>query len=165
MIDAQTTEAMPEIGERKYELRGWLFLFVLWLGVIGPIYSLGLNGFFVMRWRAMYPEAGSYYLSWNFWWFVAARECSRMLAAAALIAFRSANAVWVTIVVLWLSGPALVTGTWLLSGTVVMPGALVRSTAIAAAATLYLLRSEQVRSTYRFCPEQNRLKVNEDFGR
>lgn len=165
MIDTQMTEAMPKIGDGKYELRGWLFLFVLWLGVIGPIYSLALNGFFAMRWRAMYPEAGSYYASWSFWWFVAARESSRMLAATVLLARRSANAVWFTIVVLWLSGPALVTGTWLLTGTMVMPGALVRSTAIAAAATLYLLRSEQVRSTYGFCSEQNRVKVNEDFGR
>jgi hypothetical protein len=158
MIDTQMTEAMPEIGDGKYVLPGWLFLFVLWLGVIGPIYSLGLNGFFAMRWRTMYPEAGSYYVSWSFWWFVAARECSRMLAATVLLARRSTSAVWFTIVVLWLSGPALVTGAWLLSGAVVMPGALVRSTAIAAAATLYLLRSEQVRSTYGFLPRTNRPK-------
>jgi hypothetical protein len=34
MIDTQMTEAMPEIGDGKYVLPGWLFLFVLWLGVI-----------------------------------------------------------------------------------------------------------------------------------
>jgi hypothetical protein len=132
----------------KRELSGWLLLFVLWLGVIGPIYSLALNGFFAMRWQAMYPQGAGYYGSWHFWWFIAAREASRMMAAVMMLTKRSADAVWFAILILWLTGPALVTGTWLLSGQVIMPSALVRSGAIAAAATLYLLRSAQVRRVY-----------------
>jgi hypothetical protein len=148
MIDAQTAEALPDTAESKHELRGSLFLFVLWLGVIGPIYSFGLNGFFAMRWTTMYPAAGSYYASWDFWAFVAAREVSRVLAAIVMMVRRSADAVWFAILVLWLSGPALVTGAWLLSGAVIVPGALVRSSAVAAAATIYLLRSRHVRAVY-----------------
>lgn len=137
-----------EVGDKR-ELRGWLLLFVVWLGVIGPIYSVGLNGYFALRWQAMYPEAASYYASWTFWWFVAARETSRVVAAIVMVARRTRDAIWFAIVTLWLSGPGLVTGAWLLSGkAVVMPGALIRSGAIAAAATLYLLRSKQVRTVY-----------------
>lgn len=149
MIRMQTVQT-PHGADSGGEIGGWLLLFILWLGVIGPLYSLGLNGFFVMRWRAMYPEAAGYYVSWNFWCFIAAREGSRMLAATVMVARRSADAVWFAVFVMWLSGPVLVTGTWLLSETVIMPSALVRSTAIAAAATIYLLRSERVRAIYRF---------------
>jgi hypothetical protein len=150
MSDNQVVEAVLGAEGEKRELRRWLLLFVVWLGVIGPLYSLALNGFFAMRWQAMYPEAASYYASWNFWWFVAARECWRMVAALLMTVRRSASAVWFAILILWLTGPALVTGTWLQSGSVIMPGALIRSSAIAAAATLYLLRSPQVRSVYAF---------------
>ena len=146
----EMVEAPAERIEGERELRGWLLLFVIWLGIIGPIYSAGLNGYFALRWQAMYPEAASYYASWTFWWFVAAREASRMVAAIVMVARRSADAIFFAILTLWLSGPALVAGAWLLFGTVVMPGALIRSGAIAAAATLYLLRSKQVRTVYGF---------------
>jgi hypothetical protein len=150
MIDCEIIEAPANGTRAQRELHGWLLLFVTWLGVIGPIYSVGLNGFFALRWQAMYPEATSYFTSWDFWWFIAAREVSRMVAAIVMVARRSAEAVWFAILVLWFSGPVLVTGAWLQFGTVVMPAALVRSGAIAAAATLYLLRSRQVRTVYRF---------------
>ncbi|GAA3890113.1 hypothetical protein GCM10022276_06440 [Sphingomonas limnosediminicola] len=155
MTDAQTSEAPRDASEGSPALKGSLLLFIVWLGLVGPVYSVALNGFFAVRWAAMYPEAGSYYVTWHFWWFVAAREASRIIAALALVR-RSAAAVWFTILVLWVSGPALVTGTWLLSGPVIMPGALVRSTAIAAAATLYLLRSGRVRTVYRLRAEPDR---------
>ena len=137
-------------------MRGLLLLFVIWLGVVGPIYSLALNGYFAMRWGAMYPAAVSYYWSWHFWWFVAARELSRIAAALALVVRRSADTIWVVILILWLSGPALVTATWLLFGTILMPGALIRSGAIAIAATLYLTRSAQVRTIYALKPRRPR---------
>lgn len=140
----------PSVGVEagKRELSGWLLLFVVWLGVIGPVYSLLLNGFFVIRWQSMYPEAASYYTSWHFWWFIAAREAGRISAAMLMTIRRSADAVWSAILLLWFTGPGLVTGAWLLSDPVIMPSALVRSSAIAAAATLYLLRSAQVRTVY-----------------
>ena len=141
----------PGMGdqESKRELRGWPLLFVLWLGVVGPIYSLALNGFFAVRWGAMYPGGAYYYASWHFWWFIAARELSRIAAATTMLFWRSTYSVWIAISVLWLSGPTLVTATWLMAGYVAMPGALIRSTAIAAAATIYLTRSRQIRTIYR----------------
>jgi hypothetical protein len=150
MTGAAIVETPDVLHEPARELRGWLLLFVLWLGAIGPLYSLALNGFFAARWSAMYPAAAGYYASWSFWWFIAAREGSRMLAAAVLAVRRSPGAVWFAVLALWLSGPMLVTGAWLMSGHVIMPSALLRSTAIAAAATLYLLRSTRVRTVYRF---------------
>ena len=150
MDQNKIVEALTDAGKASRELRGWLLVFVVWLGVIGPLYSLGLNGFFATRWGAMHPAGASYYASWDFWWFVAVREASRIVAALVMVARRSVDAVLFAILILWLSGPVLVTLTWLLLGNVVMPGALVRSTAIAAAATLYLLRSRQVRTVYRF---------------
>ena len=132
----------------KRQLSGWLLLFVVWLGAIGPIYSLLLNGFFVMRWQSMYPEAASYYHSWHFWWFIAARVASRIAAALVMVTRRTADAVWFAILTLWFTGPGLVTATWLLSGPVIIPSALARSGAIAVAAILYLLRSGQVRTVY-----------------
>src|SRR5438270_86270 len=66
--------------------------------------------------------------------------------------FATDQLVWFDILILWLSGPALVTGTWLLFGHIVMPGALIRSSAIAAAATLYLARSRQVQTIYGLKP-------------
>src|SRR4051794_18996300 len=148
-VIVKPTDGAPE---DKRALRGLLLLFVIWLGVVGPIYSLALNGYFAMRWGAMYPAAVSYYWSWHFWWFVAARELSRFVAALGMLVRRSVDAVWFAILILWLSGPALVTGTWFLFGNIVMPGALIRSVAIATAATLYLARSTQVRTIYRFKP-------------
>ena len=135
--------------ERKRELRGWPLLFVLWLGIFGPIYSLALNGFFAVRWGAMYPGSATYYASWHYWWFIAARELSRITAAVSMLFWRSTYSVWVAIAVLWLSGPTLVATTWLMASYVIMPGALIRSTAIAAAATIYLTRSRQIRTIYR----------------
>lgn len=142
----------PPLGRltAQRKLGGGLLLFVAWLGVIGPVFSIGLNGFFALRWEAMYPEAASYYRSWSFWWFISVREGARIIAAIVLVSRRSADAVWFTILVLWLSGPVLVTLTWMLSHRIVMPSALVRSGTIAAAASLYLLRSRQVRTVYGF---------------
>ena len=144
----------PTTGHLEDEraLRGLLLVFVIWLGIAGPIYSLALNGYFAIRWGAMYPGAVSYYWSWHFWWFIAARELTRMVAAVGMLVRRAADAVWFAIFIVWSSGPALVTGTWLLFGDIVMPGALIRSSAIAAAATLYLARSKQVRTIYRLKP-------------
>jgi len=150
MINRDIVEAPADGVEGPRQLRGWLMLFVAWLGLIGPIYSVGLNGFFALRWQAMNPETTSYFTSWSFWWFIVAREGARMIAATVMVVRRSADAIWFAILMLWLSGPLLVTVAWVLDGTIVMPSALVRSGAIAAAATLYLLRSRQVRAVYRF---------------
>jgi hypothetical protein len=153
MNGTEIIEEPVDMERGEPALSGWLLLFVVWLGLVGPLYSLALNGYFVMQWQRIYPEAGAYYGSWHFWWFIAAREAFRIGAALAMTIRRSADAVWFAILVLWFTGPCLATATWLLSGPVIMPSALVRSSAIAAAATLFLLRSRQVRAVYAMQPK------------
>ena len=123
-------------------MRGWLLLIVLWLGVIDPLYSLALNGFFATRWEAMGREVDA-----TFWGPILAREIARIVAALLLWFRRDQFAIWVVLSIVWLSGPAFVVATWT---TQVMPDALIRSTAVALAITGYLLRSERVRATYNF---------------
>jgi hypothetical protein len=72
----------------------------------------------------------------------------RIAAAAVLFLRRSPNAVWFTLAIVWLSGPLLVFGSWMMLGNQVMPWALIRSTAVAVAVTVYLIRSDRVRITY-----------------
>ena len=126
----------------KLPIRGWLLLIVLWLGVIDPLYSLALNGFFAARWEALGREIGA-----TFWAPILAREAARIFAALLLWFRRNSLAVWIVVAIVWLSGPAFVFATWT---TQVMPDALVRSTAVALVLTGYLLRSERVRATYNF---------------
>ena len=123
-------------------VRGWLLVIVLWLGVIDPLYSLALNGFFAARWEAYGRE-----IDVTFWAPILAREAARILAALVLWLRRDSLAIWIVLVIVWLSGPAFVLATWT---TQVVPDALVRSTAVALALSGYLLRSERVRATYNF---------------
>ena len=129
-------------------IRGGLLLLVLWLGVLDPVYSVALNGFMAVRWQQMYPQFAGYYVSWHFWSFIVLREGMRIATAALLFLRRSPDAVWFTLAIVWLSGPLLVFGSWIVFGNQVMPWALLRSTAVAIAVTAYLIRSDRVRITY-----------------
>ena len=131
------TEGVPKSG-----VRGLLLLLVLWLGVIDPLYSLALNGFFAARWKALGQEPDV-----TFWGPILAREAARILAALFLWLRRDPIAVWIALAIVWLSGPVLVLATWT---TQVMPDAFIRSTAVALVVTGYLFRSERVRATYNF---------------
>jgi hypothetical protein len=144
-----SVESSLETAARR-PIQGLLLLLVLWLGVVGPSYSFALNGFFAMRWRQAYPEHADFYASWDFWGYIVLREGLCVAAGLALWFQRQPGAVWFAIAMLWLSGPALVLLTSELFGAQVMPWALIRSTALAAAITLYLVRSERVRLTYNF---------------
>lgn len=143
-----TAEAIISGTEVRPGIRGGLLLLVLWLGVIDPLYSLALNGFMAMRWQQAYPLHAAYYASLDFWWFIILRAAMRAIAAIALLLRRQPDAVWITFAILWLSGPLLVLGSSTIFGNQVMPWALIRSTAVAAAASLYLIRSDRVRVTY-----------------
>ena len=132
----------------KPGVRGGLLLLVLWLGIVDPIYSFALNGFVAARWQQAYPQSAGYYGSWHFWSFIVIREGMRIAAAAVLLLRRSPDAVWVALAIVWLSGPLLVLASWMMFGDQVMPWALIRSTAVAMAVTVYLMRSDRVRATY-----------------
>jgi hypothetical protein len=143
-----STESIAPTEAVRPGIRGGLLLLVLWLGLIDPLYSLVLNGFMAMRWQQAYPEHAAYYVSWDFWWFITLRAGLRFVAALILLLRRRPDAFWFVVAILWLSGPLLVFVSWLTFDNQVMPWALIRSTAVAAAATLYLLRSARVRVTY-----------------
>jgi uncharacterized membrane protein YciS (DUF1049 family) len=121
-------------------IRGGLLLLVLWLGVVDPLYSAGLN---------MYVAAQSHPANLD-WTYILVRAAMRISAALALLFVRRAVAVWFALAVLWLSGPFYVLVNWALFDNQVMPFALIRSTGVAAACTWYLLRSERVKATYGF---------------
>jgi hypothetical protein len=136
-------DAVPNAeGVPKSGVRGWLLLLVLWLGVIDPLYSLALNGFFAGRWEALGREPDV-----TFWGPILARETARILAALLLWLRRDSHSVWIALAIVWLSGPIFVLATWT---TQVMPDAFIRSTAVALLVTGYLFRSERVRATYNF---------------
>jgi hypothetical protein len=150
MEAGESGEPSSETKPLKPGVRGGLLLLVLWLGIIDPIYSMALNGFVAVRWQQAYPQFAAYYASWGFWGFIVLREGMRIMAALVLLLRRRPDAVWFTLAIVWLSGPLLVLGSWMMFGDQVMPGALIRSMAVAIAATIYLLRSERVRNTYGF---------------
>ena len=84
------------------------------------------------------------------WTYIVVRAAMRISAALALLFVRRPVAVWFALAVLWLSGPIYVLVNWALFDNQVMPFALIRSIAVAAACTWYLLRSERVKATYGF---------------
>ena len=121
-------------------IRGGLLLLTLWLGVVDPLYSAGLN---------MYVAAQTHTANLD-WTYILVRAAMRISAALALLFVRRPVAVWFALAVLWLSGPIYVLVNWALFDNQVMPFALIRSAAVAAACTWYLLRSERVKATYGF---------------
>jgi hypothetical protein len=129
-------------------VRGGLLLLVLWFGVVDPIYSIALNGFVAWHWQQSFPSIEIPVT--NLVAYVGVRAILRFAAALALIQSRRSGAVWFALAILWLSGPAYVVGSWALFNNQLMPWALIRSSAVAAACTLYLFRSERVKLTYGF---------------
>ena len=141
-MDFAKDRIIPNEGAPKPGVRGWLLLLVIWLGVVDPLYSLALNGFFADRWSAMgrTPDLA-------FWGPILAREGARILAALFLWFRRDSLAIWIVLGITWVFGPILVLATWT---TQVLPEAFIRSTAVALVITGYLMRSERVRATYKF---------------
>ena len=121
-------------------IRGALLVIVLWLGVIDPIYSTALN---------LYVAAQAQHSNFD-WTYIVLRAAMRICAATAFICSRKATAVWFALIIIWFSGPAYVLGNWAIYDNQIMPTAMIRSTAIAVACTLYLIRSKRVEATYGF---------------
>jgi hypothetical protein len=135
-------------------VRGWLSAFLVWLGVISPLWTIGLSAVVVLRLNQANPgdAAIMHDMGWDvLLWVVTILRAGTRIVAAALMYFRRVPAsVWVALATLWFSGPALIIGPWLLlHGEMNVPG-LVRSAAIALAWTIFLLVSRRVKSTYGF---------------
>lgn len=135
-------------------ISGWLLAFIIWLALLMPLYSIGLNVILISRMESVYPddavvfrEAGMDVMLWTV---TAVREMLRIGAAALLWFRRKPSSVWVAFVVLWLAGPLLILATWVaLDGEMYVPG-LIRAALVALAWSLFLFLSQRVTVTYGF---------------
>lgn len=135
-------------------VRGWLSAFLIWLGIVSPVWTLGLTVAIVLRLNQANPgdAALMHEMGWDvLLWVVAILRAGTRIVAAVLMYFRRVpGSVWFALATLWFSGPLLIIGPWaLLDGEINFPG-LVRSSAIALAWTVYLLVSRRVKATYGF---------------
>ena len=153
---------MTDVSERKAEnsplkpgARGWLLVFVLWLGVINPVFWIGFNFFIFDRMEDVNPGDAELMqiLGWDvlIWVVTIIREGMRIASALALYFYRRPISVWIAFAVLWLSGPLLILCTWVIvGGSEYNVAALVRSALWALGWSLYLFMSQRVRITYAF---------------
>jgi hypothetical protein len=137
---------------------GWLGLLILWMVVLRPLAG-------TILWQQMHASSladptavarGTWLVNTSIFWLV-------FLTVAALSIYgglrlwrdRTAGSVWAAIVVLWITTPiaagAILISQAYLTEDVTLAGAagrLLANVAIAAAWTLYLLRSRRVRDVY-----------------
>jgi hypothetical protein len=140
--------------ELKAGIRGWLLAFVVWLGIVSPVWTLGLSILIMLRLQQANPGDAALMQSmgWDtlLWLVTILRACSRVAVGLLMYFRRTAGSVWTALAVLWLSGPLLIVGPWaVLGGEINIPG-LVRSAAIALAWSIFLLVSRRVKVTYGF---------------
>jgi hypothetical protein len=135
-------------------IRGWLLAFMLWFGVISPLWSAGFS-VFALYWLERWNPNDAALMREENWdvllLAVSFLRAGMRVAAAALMYFRrKAYSVWFALLVLWLSGPLLILGTWAwIEGEIDVPG-FVRSVLIALAWSLFLLFSQRVKAIYGF---------------
>ena len=142
------------IAERSpRRIGGWLLLLIEWLGVIDPIWTVALNGWYVSKVSGI-PFGPALFGpgSWDYWSYFALREGLRISAAFALLFVRRPAAVWYTLLVLWIAGPVMTATAagWSALGTEFILGALTRSGPVAILWSGYLLASKRVKATYDF---------------
>lgn len=149
-VASQSVEARkPEPG-----IRGWLLAFIVWLGIVAPLWTVGLSIVLVLRLQQANPSdaAEMHELGWDLLlWIVTILRAGLRIAAALLMWFRRTSAsVWFALAALWISGPLLILGLWaIVRGEINVPG-LIRSAVIALAWSFFLLVSRQVKITYGF---------------
>lgn len=135
-------------------IRGWLLAFIIWLALLMPLYSVGLNVLLISRMESVYPEEAVLFretgMDVKLWIVTAVREMLRIVAAALLWFRRKPSSVWTAFAVLWLAGPLLILATWVaLDGEMYLPG-LIRAALVALAWSLFLFLSQRVKVTYGF---------------
>ncbi len=153
---------MTDVAERKAEnsqlepgIHGWLLVFVLWLGVINPVFWIGFNFVVFDRLEKMNPGDAELMreMGWDtlLWAVTIIREGMRIAAVLILYYYRRSVSVWIAFAVLWLAGPLLILGTWgAIEASEYSVAGLVRSALWAAGWSLFLFMSQRVRLTYHF---------------
>ena len=149
-----TASDTAETQRLESGVRGWLLAFILWLGILSPVFWIGFNFVIMRRLEQANPDDAVLMreMGWDvlLWVLTLAPEGMRVAAALMLYFLRQPISVWFALCVLWLSGPLLILGTWAaVEGEHNVPG-LVRSALVAGCWTLYLLLSRRVKATYNF---------------
>jgi hypothetical protein len=137
-------------------IRGWLLVFVIWLGVVSPLWTVGLSAVLMWRLEQVNPTDAALMrdIGWDvlLWVVTILRAAMRIIAALAMYFRRMQSSVWLALAMLWLSGPLLILGPWIIrAGEVHVPG-LVRSGVIALAWSVFLFVSLRVKLTYGIRP-------------
>jgi hypothetical protein len=135
-------------------IRGWLLVFILWLGVLSPVFWIGFNIVAMRRLEQANPDDAVLMREMNWdvllWAVTLIREGLHIAAALMLYVRRTSTAVWFALAILWLSGPLLILGTWAVVDGEDHWRGLARSALVAGCWTLYLLMSGRVKATYNF---------------
>jgi len=148
-------ESKPKNSQLKPGIQGWLLVFVLWLGVLNPVFWIGFNFVAFERMEDVNPGDAELMreMGWDvlLWVVTLIREGMRIAAALILYFYRRPVSVWIAFAVLWLAGPLLILGTWgVVGGSEYNVAGLVRSALWALAWSLFLFMSQRVRLTYAF---------------
>ena len=149
--------SIKDKGQSASELigvKGWLLFLCMWLGLLAPLYNIGLVLVLQYRLEEVNPvdaelmrESG---LGAQIWLITLIRSAILFAAGAALYLKREAWVIPIALVCLWTAGPVLIiASTFVVDGEVAMQG-LVRSIVVAGAWSLYLFHSQRVRHTYNF---------------
>ena len=135
-------------------IRGWLLAFVIWIGILSPLWTLGLSSFMVYWLERWNPSDAQLMrdMGWDVLLLIVTlvRAGLRIVAGLLMYLRRTSASVWIALAVLWISGPLLILGTWaMIEGEISVAG-LVRSAIIALAWSLFLFMSLRVKLTYNF---------------
>ena len=149
-----TTSDTSVLEQLRPGIRGWLLFFILWLGVLSPVFWIGFNIVIMRRMEQMNPDDAVLMRAMNWdvllWVVTLIREAMHIAAALMLYFRRNSTSVWFAIAILWLAGPFLILGTWAAVQGELNVAGLVRSALIAFVWTLYLFLSRRVKATYKF---------------
>ena len=142
------------IGPTEAGIRGWLLAFLLWLGLISPLWTLGFTAF-IGFWLELKNPTDAALMRETGWdvvlWVVTILRAGTRVAAALLMYFRRVpSSVWFAFVVLWFSGPLLILGAWVVVEGELSTIGLVRSAVVALGLSIFLFVSRRVRVTYSF---------------
>lgn len=152
MTSEENTETVRQQTEPG--IRGGLLAFVIWIGIVSPVWTLVFSIFMVFWLERGNPGDAELMrdLGWDvlLWVVTIVRTGLRVAAGLFMYLRRTSTSVWISLAVLWISGPLLILGTWAVVEGEISVAGLVRSAIIALAWTLFLIMSRRVKITYNF---------------
>jgi len=135
-------------------VKGWLLVFVVWLGLVSPIFWVGFMVLVMSRMETVNPDDAQmmrdFGLDQLLWIVTILRETIHIATALLLVFHRQAISVWIALSALWLAGPLFPFATWLIVGGELRYQGLGRSILFAAIWSGYLWLSKRVSITYGF---------------